>query len=109
MRGVFLLAALLGGAAHSQEERAPAANASVIGTIRDARTGKPLAGFNVSTFVNGTWVNDAIFQTRETREVNSVTGEQGKYRLDDLAPGTYRIEARNRDFGSSLTGRITVA
>ncbi len=107
MRLAVLLLAL-SGTVSAQDQKTPAANASVSGTVKDAGTGKPLVGFNVSTFVNGTWVNDTIFQTRETRQVNSVTDEQGKYRLGDLPPGSYRIEARAADFGSTLTRHITV-
>ena len=96
-------------AAQAQDSKTPEANVSVSGTVRDAVTGQPLPGFNVSTFVNATWVDDTIYQTRTTKELNSVTDEQGKYRLGDLPPGPYRIEVRNREFGSSLTRHIAVA
>ena len=108
MKFVCFLAALL-FAAHAQDQRTPAANASVSGTVKDAITGKPLAGYNVSTFVHGVWLNDMIIQNRDTFQAQAVTDAQGRYRLSDLPPDIYRIEVRSREFGSNLERRITVA
>jgi uncharacterized GH25 family protein len=90
--------------AHAQQP-----NAAISGTVRDAATGKPLAGFNVSTDVNATWMNDTIFQTADTRQVHAVTDENGRYLLSDLPPATYRLQTRGADFGSSRERRVTLA
>lgn len=96
-------------AAHAQQQT-PAANASVSGTVKDAGTGKPLANFNVSTYVNSTWLNDTILMSSTSKQVKAVTDEQGKYRLGDLPPGPYRIVANSAEFGGKFfTRRITMA
>lgn len=88
----------------------PTTNATVSGVVKDAFTGEPLANYNVSTDLNVTWVANAVIQSKDTRQVNSVTDKNGRYQLSGLTPGPYRIEARNAEsFGSSLTRRVTVA
>src|ERR1035437_6508931 len=65
---------------------------------------------NVSTYVNATWANNALFTNANTKQVQSVTDEQGHYRIGDLPPGRYRIEARNaQTFGANATRRGTVS
>ena len=89
---------------------APAANAAVSGVVRDSVTGEPLANYNVSTDIGVTWVGNAVFQSRNMREVKSVTDESGRYQLSGLPPGTYRISASNSESPglSGLERRITV-
>lgn len=85
-------------------------NASVSGVVRDAGTGQPLAHYNVSTDINVTWLNDTVLQNAQTKQVKSVTDEQGRYKLSDLPPGPYRIDARSaEDFTSGRQKRITLS
>jgi protocatechuate 3,4-dioxygenase beta subunit len=106
-RNLFLVSILAASIAVAQPTGVP--NSSVSGTVKDAGTGKPLANYNVSTYVGATWINDTIIMGR-AKQVNSVTDEQGRYKLSDLPPGPYRIEARSaEDFSSSRTKRITLS
>jgi len=85
-------------------------NASVSGVVRDAVTGRPLAKYNVSTYVNATWGNNALYTSPTTKQVNSVSDEQGHYKLSDLPAGTYRIQAASAEsFGVSMTKVVNVS
>jgi hypothetical protein len=85
-------------------------DASVSGVVKDAVSGEPLAGYNVSTYTNVTWVGDSIFMSPTHKEVKSVTDAYGRYKLSGLPPGPYRIEAGNAAvFGNSMTKRVTLA
>lgn len=103
---VFLLAAI----SASAQSSGPATDAAVSGVVKDAVTGEPLANFNVSTYLGVTWVGNTVVMPGSSRQLNSVTDENGRYRLAGLPPGPYRIQARSAEtFGSPLTRRITVA
>ena len=105
-----IAAAALAQSQQQKPDKPSLPNASVSGVVRDAVTGQPLANYNVSTFTNSTWVADTIFQTSQTRQVNSVTDANGRYKLSDLAAGPYRIEARSAEgFGANRTRRVTLA
>jgi hypothetical protein len=96
---LFCTAAL----ALAQSPSAPGApNASISGVVVDSVNGKPLAGYNVSIDVNVTWVGNTVLQSSRSKERVSVTDEQGRYRLDDLPPGPYRIDARNAKGGFGM-------
>jgi Carboxypeptidase regulatory-like domain len=105
----FLLAA---SAACAQTTPPPSANAAISGVVRDRGTGQPLADFTVSTSVNVTLVNNTTVMSPNTRDVQSTTDAQGRYRLGDLPPGPYRISARapgSRGFFSQVTRNVTLA
>jgi hypothetical protein len=104
---LFLISILAASIAVAQPTGVP--NSSVSGTVKDSGTGKPLANYNVSTYVGATWINDTIIMGR-AKQVNSVTDEQGRYKLSDLPPGPYRIEAGSTgDFNSRRERRITLS
>lgn len=103
----FLVAAALAAA---QQQTTPAADCAVSGVVKDAGTGKPLANYNVSTYVNVTWLGDNVTMANNSKQVNSVTDEQGRYRLTGLPPGPYSIMARSAEsFGSISERRVTLA
>ena len=105
----FLILVLASGAAAAQQTAATQ-NASISGVVKDKITGKPLANYAVSTYTNSTWVGDTIFQSAATRQVQSTTDSSGRYRLSDLAPGLYRIDAQNAErFGPGLERRVMLA
>jgi protocatechuate 3,4-dioxygenase beta subunit len=104
---LFLLAAILPA---QEKKTTDLPEASVSGVVKDLATGRPLANYSVSTEVNATWVNDAIYMSNRTKQVKSVTDDSGRYKLSGLPAGPYRIEARSAQaFGSAKTRRITVA
>ena len=77
------------GAATAFSQPAVPSKASVSGMVKDSVGGQPLAQYNVSTFVNASWVNDTLFQSPETKQLNSVTDEEGRYKLHDLPPAAF--------------------
>src|SRR5690348_15868679 len=84
--------------------------AAVCGIVKDSVTGKPLANYNVSTYVGATWVNNTIFMGSSPKQVKPVTDDQGRYRLADLPAGTYRLDASNAEsFGTRAVKRILVS
>jgi len=85
-------------------------NASISGIVRDAGTGTPLPNYIVATDVNATWVDNAIIETKTTREIRSTTDDQGRYKLNDLPPDRYRVTVTNpqRGFLTSVTKTITL-
>ena len=99
------------GAATAFSQPAVPSKASVSGVVKDSVGGQPLAQYNVSTFVNASWVNDTLFQSPETKQLNSVTDEEGRYKLNDLPPGVYRITVRNAQvpMSSAVTRHIVIA
>lgn len=105
MNFIFIFAAAVALA------QTPEPNASVSGIVKDAATGQPLADYLISTSVNATWSGDTIFTNPNTRQVQSTTDEQGRYRLADLPAGAYRISARpaKASFLNLVTRRITLA
>ena len=110
MRLRMLRIGLVVAAAAMAQQPPGVTNAAVSGVVKDAVTGKPLANYNVSTYVNATWANNALFTNANTKQVQSVTDEQGHYRIGDLPPGRYRIEARNaQTFGANATRRVTLS
>jgi Carboxypeptidase regulatory-like domain len=111
MRFLPLSLALLAATAIAQQQPPTGApNAAVIGVVKDAVTGKPLAGYNVSTDVGVTWNNNTIVMNSSSKQVKSITDENGRYRLGDLPPGTYRIQARDaQSFSGNLTKRVAIA
>jgi hypothetical protein len=89
---------------------AQAPNASISGVVRDSVTRQPLANYAVTTDVNVTWVDNTIHQNKDTRQVKSITNDQGHYTLSDLPSGAYRIEVNNpQSFGHPLWRQITLA
>ena len=86
----------------------PILNAAVSGTVRDKNTGKPLAGYTVSTYVGATWIANTIQMSSGTKEVKATTDESGHYKLTDLPAAPYRITARDSrgGFGSDVTKHI---
>jgi hypothetical protein len=102
------VALLLAGSTLLAQQGAP--NASISGVVKDAVTGQPLAKYNVSTYLNATWAGNAIFQSATTKQVNSVSDELGHYKISDLPPGTYRIQAGSAEsFGNTFTKVVKVA
>jgi uncharacterized protein (DUF2141 family) len=107
--GRFLLTFSILAASIAAAQPTGVTNASVSGIVKDAGTGSPLANYNVSTYVGATWVNDTIIMG-QAKPVNSITDEQGHYKLTDLPPGSYRVRAANAgDFNSSRQKRITLS
>jgi hypothetical protein len=107
MRNLILFSICAAGIAVAQNNGVT--NSAVSGTVKDAGTGKPLANYNVSTYVGATWINDTIIMGT-AKQVKSVTDEQGHYRLSDLPPGSYRIQAASaEDFTSRREKRITLS
>ncbi|GAB1765757.1 carboxypeptidase regulatory-like domain-containing protein [Priestia megaterium] len=62
---------------------------SVTGTVRNAQTADPLQGATIQ-----------IFDFTRGLVATVVTDQNGQYRADNLAPGTYRVIASNQNFGS---------
>src|ERR1017187_467886 len=107
--GRFLLTFSILAASIAVAQPTGVTNASVSGVVKDAGTGTPLANYNVSTYVGATWINDTILMG-QSKPVNSVTDEQGRYKLTDLPPGSYRIQAASaEDFTSLREKRITLS
>ncbi len=105
----LLILVLAAGAAAAQQTTATP-NASISGVLKDKITGKPLANYIVSTYTNVTWVGDTVTETAATKQVQSTTDSSGRYRLSDLAPGLYRLDAQNAQrFGPGLERRVTLA
>lgn len=87
-----------------------ATNSAVSGVVKDQTTGQPLANYTVSTSINVTWVGNTVIQNKSTKDVNATTDSSGRYKLVDLPPAEYRIEARDAQrFGSSVTRHVTTA
>ena len=106
MRQLLAFSALAAGVMAAQTA---VTNASVSGVVKDKITGQPLANYTVSTSVNVTWVGDAVLQSSSTRDVTSTTDSSGHYKLMDLPPGSYSIDARDAQrFGGLLTRRVAV-
>jgi hypothetical protein len=105
-----LIPLLLAAAAMAQDQgdKPPAKNASISGVVRDRVTGQPLADFSVSTYVNATWSGNSIQMGASTRPVQSMTDQQGRYRLSDLPPGEYRISARAAQRFGSMSERTVM-
>ncbi len=105
---LLAICALAAGAAAAQTK---AANASISGVVKDAVSGQPLADYSVSTYTNAKWGdNQSIRRSASTREVQSTTDAQGRYRLSDLPSGEYSVTARQlRSFRQRTTRRITLA
>lgn len=95
MRWTLLL--LCAAAALSQQP--PVETFSVSGVVVDSVNGRPLPDYSVTTFVNATWVGDAVVGSRQMKDRTSVTDAQGRYRLTDLPPGPYRIFVRSTKGG----------
>ncbi len=93
MRWLFLL--LLAAVPLAAQD--PAQNAAISGTVKDASTGQPVAGYTVFTFQGKGW--------------QSTTDPNGRYRLADIPPGSYTISARaGAQFGpTSNTRRVRLA
>jgi hypothetical protein len=89
---------------------APAVNAGISGVVKDKGTGAPLKDYTVSTYVNATWANGGISMGPATKQVTSTTDEQGQYRLKDLPPAQYHVQARSaQGFAGGQTRIVTVA
>ena len=76
MKRALLLSCMAAAAAVAQQ--AADTKASITGVVKDSVAGRPLADYNVSTYVNVSWLNDILLQTPETKQINSVTDEQGR-------------------------------
>jgi hypothetical protein len=108
MRGLMLatLAIALAGA---QPQTTPAADAAISGVVKDFGTGQPLANYNVSTYVNVTWLGDTLLMGKG-KQVQSVTDDEGRYRIPSLPPGPYRLEATDaKGFGNEVERRVTLS
>ena len=104
-----ILAFAAPAAAQQPQQQTPAANAAVSGVVKDFGTGQPLANYNVSTYVDVTWIGDTLV-VGQGKQVKSVTDDKGRYRISDLPPGPYRIDCRNAEsFGSSMTKHVTMS
>lgn len=79
---------------------APQPTFTVSGVVSDAATGRPLDKYNVATYSGG-------------KQMNTVTDEQGRYRLSGLPAGDYQLDARNSQgsggFAGTVSRRITIA
>src|SRR5690242_1496401 len=85
-------------------------NASISGVVKDSVSGRPLPNYSVSTYVNATFTGNTLNTSANMRQPAVVSDEQGRYKLADLPPGSYRVTARgNQGFSSSLTRHITLA
>jgi hypothetical protein len=101
----LLLLAAAAAACAAQDTQPP--NASISGVVKDSVNGRPLANYNVSTFVIA---NGTPLASGNTRQPSSITDEQGRYKLSDLPAGNYSITARSSlSFTSSTTRHITLA
>ena len=105
MSGKWVAVALLAaGVAAAQQNQAEMQKASVSGVVRDATSGDPIAGYQVSTFTNSTWIGDTILEGQGWQRVAATTDSAGRYTLTGLAPGSYRImanDARNPSVGET--------
>ena len=98
--GFFVIAALFA----QDPPKAPVLNASISGIVRDKFTGRPLAGYVVSTTVSSVPAANIA-----SRDVKMTTDESGRYKLADLPAATYTITANNsRSFGSEVSKRIAL-
>jgi hypothetical protein len=84
---LFLMLALLGGTAHAQ-------NAQLVGTVTD-ETGGALPGVTVTAT-----------DLAAGRKVVATTDAAGEYRLVNLPPGKYSIDAEIAGFGSARVPEI---
>jgi hypothetical protein len=87
---------------------APVLNAAVSGIVRDRNTGKPLAGYTVSTTVGATWIGNTVVMSAGSKDVKSSTDETGRYRLADLPAAPYMIMARNSHGGFTTVEKSVV-
>src|SRR5205823_323823 len=76
------------------------------GMVRDKATGKPLARYTVSTVTNATWAGNAVSMNSASKQVQAATDESGRYRLNGLPAGNYRITVRPAE-GPVLNGTTT--
>lgn len=105
MKPIAMIAALVTMlAAQTQDKQPPSMNASISGMVKDAATGRPLADYVVSTDIRSTGANS------KSKQVVSTTDQSGRYRLSDLPPGEYRLDATEaQHFGTQLIKRVTLA
>jgi len=87
---------------------ANAANSAVSGTVRDKVNGKPIANVTVATWTGVTYMGNTMIQSRAAKQVKATTDESGRYRLGDLPPGAYRIDAYDNQRRFSLTRHVAL-
>ena len=71
-------------------------NGSVSGTVKEERTGAPIADVTVSVYINSRFANGTIYMSPNTKEITTHTDAQGHYKLSDLPAGLYRVSARGK-------------
>ncbi len=87
----------------------PPVNVSISGMVKDANSGKPLANYLVSTDVNATWVDNTILMSPSTKRVQAMTDDTGRYKLNDLPPGPYRVHASDpQSFGHDVVRSVAL-
>ncbi len=107
IRRILLTCAI--SAAGFAQQADPGQKASISGVVNDRVTGRPLADYMVSTYVNVTWTGDVLNSSPDMRQVSATTDAQGRYRLSDLPPGEYRVTAQPpRSFASRVTRSLMV-
>lgn len=108
MRTILLTCTMI--AAAFAQPADPGQKASISGVVNDRVTGRPLADYMVSTYVNVTYTGDVLNSSPEMRQVSAITDAQGRYRLSDLPPGEYRVTAQApRSFGLRETRHLMVS
>ncbi len=102
MRNAAIAVALAAAAVLAQD--APPRNGSIAGSVKDAGTGAPIPDVTLTVYLNSRYANGTIYMGGGG-EVRSVSDAQGRYRLADLPPSTYRIFARSKDRYGPSGGR----
>ncbi len=110
MRTRVLPLVLLATSAFAQTSAPPAATekrGSISGTARREGSETPLSGVIVSVATHSRFANGTIYMSiANSKRIETVTDEQGRYRLADLPPGDYRVFARTSERrGSQHTSR----
>jgi Carboxypeptidase regulatory-like domain len=105
----LMLLATAVGFAQSPPAPAPPVNVSISGIVKDANSGKPLANYLVSTDVNVTWVDNTILMSPSTKRVQAMTDDTGRYKLNGLPPGPYRVHASDpHSFGHDAVRSVAL-
>src|SRR6185295_4875539 len=90
---VFISASALAQPAAEVEKKG-----SISGTARREGSETPLSGVIVSVATHSRFANGTIYMSiANSKRIETVTDEQGRYLLADLPPGNYRIFARTSE------------
>ncbi|MCU1327639.1 MAG: hypothetical protein JWN34_3009 [Bryobacterales bacterium] len=111
MRNSLLSIVIAAVASEAQTPPAtPPKNVAITGTVRDRTTGQPLRDYVVSTSVNATWLNNTVSMSAATKDVQATTDQNGNYRLSDLPPASYRVQAKSaKSFFGVVSKRVRLS